>query len=160
MPVRVLSEEVASQIAAGEVVERPSSVVKELVENSIDAGARNIQVEGDLCRERGGYLLGISCDGESKRDELVEAILYFAGGCRPMGQVAGLPLINRYGTRYSCFTLDERLRRLAQPEALLEPEGDLGSTGGQDFFDSGGKNRFPDFPEDGVEREAFQVPSR
>ena len=60
MPIRVLSEEVASQIAAGEVVERPSSVVKELVENGIDAGARDMRMEA---RAGGKRYIRVTDDG-------------------------------------------------------------------------------------------------
>jgi DNA mismatch repair protein MutL len=60
MSIRLLSSEVASQIAAGEVIERPASVVKELLENSLDAGAQTISI---AVEEAGRKLIEIADDG-------------------------------------------------------------------------------------------------
>ena len=69
--IRVLSDQLANQIAAGEVVERPASVAKELVENAIDAGARRIEMDVEAGGRR---LLRVTDDAEGMtRDDAVLA---------------------------------------------------------------------------------------
>ncbi len=76
MPIQLLTSETIGKIAAGEVVERPSSVVKELIENSIDAGATRIAVE---IADGGGSLIRVSDDGAGMSiDDLSVAILRHA----------------------------------------------------------------------------------
>ncbi|HET6313363.1 MAG TPA: DNA mismatch repair endonuclease MutL [Chloroflexia bacterium] len=74
--IHVLPEDVASKIAAGEVVERPASVVRELVDNAIDAGARHVRIE---IRAGGRELIRVTDDGCGVRpDDVPRAFLRHA----------------------------------------------------------------------------------
>ncbi|HYL47117.1 MAG TPA: DNA mismatch repair endonuclease MutL [Candidatus Limnocylindrales bacterium] len=70
--IRILPENVANKIAAGEVVERPASVVKELVENALDAGARSVRVETESGGKR---LVRVTDDGSGMNHD--DALLAF-----------------------------------------------------------------------------------
>jgi DNA mismatch repair protein MutL len=87
--IAVLSSAVADQIAAGEVVERPSSVVKELIENSLDAGARSVDV---TIEDGGRQLIRVSDDGigMSREDAVLSLERHATSKIRNAGDLVGI----------------------------------------------------------------------
>jgi DNA mismatch repair protein MutL len=93
--IRVLPDRVANQIAAGEVVERPASVVKELLENSLDAGAQRIRID---VASGGRRMIRISDDGCGMNED--DAMLAFERhATSKLREVADLMSINTLGFR-------------------------------------------------------------
>ena len=139
MPVRQLSEATVNRIAAGEVVERPASVVKELVENALDAGATKIEIVTD---GGGRRLIRVSDDGDGMtRADLALAVerhatskladddlldiktLGFRGEALPsIGAVARLSIATRHRSEPHAWsiTVDAGEKSVVKPAALGE----------------------------------------
>jgi DNA mismatch repair protein MutL len=143
MPIHLLPPEIASQIAAGEVVERPASVVKELVENALDADARNISVR---IEEAGKRLIETRDDGRgipskelplavsrhatsklsSAADLFQISTLGFRGeALASIGSVSRMTILSRTAEEDSATRLRVDGGIASAPESVAAPKGTL-----------------------------------
>ena len=145
--IRLLSETVASQVAAGEVVERPASVIKELVENSLDAGARKI----DVVIRRGGISLVRVIDdgcGMDRDDALLSLERHATSKIR---SAADLQAVATLGFR------GEALPSIASVSRFRLTTRESGAIAGTEIIVNGGKI---DVVRDGGEAPGTQVEVR